>query len=68
VPEDVSRSEDVVTQRFSSQQYVFDDGRVRAFPVEFRYAWPAELDLMARLAGLTWRTAGRDGGGSRSRA
>ena len=43
---------DVVTQRFSSQHYVFADGRVEAHPVEFRYAWPAELDLMARLAGL----------------
>jgi len=28
---------------------------VRAFPVNFRYAWPAELDLMARIAGLTLR-------------
>jgi SAM-dependent methyltransferase len=43
---------DVVTQRFSSQHFVFVDGRVEAYPVEFRYAWPAELDLMARLAGL----------------
>ena len=46
---------DVVTQRASSQHFVFEDGRVRAFPVEFRYAWPAELDLMARIAGLTLR-------------
>jgi SAM-dependent methyltransferase len=43
---------DVVTQRFSSQHYYFVDGRVESFPVEFRYAWPAELDLMARLAGM----------------
>jgi hypothetical protein len=46
---------DVVTQRFSSQHYVFAEGRVDAYPVEFRYAWPSELDLMARLAGLTLR-------------
>jgi hypothetical protein len=46
---------DVVTQRASSQHFVFEDGRVRAFPVNFRYAWPAELDLMARIAGLTLR-------------
>jgi SAM-dependent methyltransferase len=46
---------DVVTQRFSSQHFVFEDGRVRAFPVEFRYAWPAELDLMARVADLELR-------------
>jgi hypothetical protein len=44
---------DVVTQRFSSQHYVFTEAGVEAYPVEFRYAWPAELDLMARLAGLT---------------
>ena len=44
---------DVVTQRFSSQHYVFTEGGVQAYPVEFRYAWPAELDLMARIAGLT---------------
>lgn len=43
---------DVVTQRFSSQHYVFTDGRVEAFPYEFRYVWPSELDLMARLAGM----------------
>jgi Methyltransferase domain len=44
---------DVATQRFSSQHYVFADGDVKTYPVEFRYAWPAEFDLMARLAGMT---------------
>ena len=44
---------DVVTQRFTSQHYVFTDGRVEAFPFEFRYAWPSELDLMARIAGMS---------------
>jgi SAM-dependent methyltransferase len=44
---------DVVTQRFSSQHYVFADDGIQTFPVELRYAWPSELDLMARLAGLT---------------
>jgi SAM-dependent methyltransferase len=43
---------DVVTQRFSSQHYYFDTDGVKSYPVEFRYAWPAELDLMARVAGL----------------
>jgi SAM-dependent methyltransferase len=46
---------DVVTQRFSSQHYHFEDGRVEAHPFEFRYAWPAELDLMARIAGMRLR-------------
>jgi SAM-dependent methyltransferase len=43
---------DVVTQRFSSQHFYIVDGRLEAFPVEFRYAWPPELDLMARMAGM----------------
>jgi len=46
---------DVVTQRFSSQHYVFAEGRVEAFPYEFRYVWPSELDLMARLADMRLR-------------
>ncbi len=43
---------DVVTQRLSGQHYYFKDGLVEASPTEMRYAWPAELDLMARIAGL----------------
>jgi Methyltransferase domain len=43
---------DVVTQQFSSQHYRIDEDGVRARSVAFRYAWPAELDLMARIAGL----------------
>jgi SAM-dependent methyltransferase len=43
---------DVVTQQFSSQHFEIVDGRLEAFPVEFRYVWPAELDLMARIAGM----------------
>ena len=43
---------DVVTQRLSGQHYHLVDGRVQASPIEMRYAWPAELDLMARLAGM----------------
>lgn len=43
---------DVVTQRLTSNHFVVDNGRVSSYPVEGRYAWPAELDLMARIAGL----------------
>jgi SAM-dependent methyltransferase len=43
---------DVVTQRLSGQHYYLEDGGIRASPTEMRYAWPSELDLMARLAGL----------------
>jgi len=31
------------------------DGIVRLYPLQIRYAWPAELDLMAQLAGLRLR-------------
>jgi SAM-dependent methyltransferase len=30
----------------------FDDGSTVVLPVNIRYAWPSEMDLMARLAGL----------------
>src|SRR4051794_22260021 len=43
---------DVVTQRLSGQHFYVEDGRVQPSPTEMRYAWPAELDLMARLAGM----------------
>jgi SAM-dependent methyltransferase len=46
---------DVVTQRLTSNHFVVDDGRVSSYPVEGRYAWPSELDLMARLAGMRLR-------------
>jgi hypothetical protein len=42
----------VVTQRLSGQHYYLEDGAFRPSPIELRYAWPAELDLMARLAGM----------------
>ena len=43
---------DVVTQAFSSQHFYIVDGRLEAYPVQFRYVWPSELDLMARVAGM----------------
>jgi hypothetical protein len=43
---------DTVTQRLSGRHYNFVDGRVEPNPIEMRYAWPSELDLMARLAGM----------------
>lgn len=46
---------DPVAQRLKSQHVVLRDGEVRLYPVEVRYAWPAELDLMAELAGLHLR-------------
>jgi hypothetical protein len=51
---DVSRH-DPVTQQIVSQHVVLSEGGTRLFPVQIRYAWPAELDLMAQLAGLRLR-------------
>jgi SAM-dependent methyltransferase len=43
---------DVVTQRMVSHHYLVVDGKLETFSLPFRFAWPSELDLMARLAGL----------------
>lgn len=43
---------DPVEQIMRTVQAVFSDGTVRLYPADHRYAWPAELDLMAQLAGL----------------
>jgi hypothetical protein len=46
---------DVVSQGQISHHYVLVDGQLEALSVPFRYVWPSELDLMARLAGMTLR-------------
>jgi SAM-dependent methyltransferase len=46
---------EVATQGLVSHHYWVDDGRVETRSVPFRYVWPSELDLMARLAGMTLR-------------
>ncbi len=43
---------DPIGQRITSQHMVFTEKGLRLYPVKIRYVWPAELDLMARLAGL----------------
>ena len=54
---------DVVTQASVSHHYWIEDGRVDVSAPPFRYVWPAELDLMARIAGMSLRE--RWGGWSR---
>ena len=44
---------DVVNQTLTSHHYWSSDGRAEIFDSPHRYAWPAEYDLMARIAGLT---------------
>ena len=54
---------DLATQTFTSNHVtVSADGTGRFWRIPFRYAWPAEMDLMARLAGmrLKHRWAGWD--------
>ncbi len=46
---------DVATQRSRSHHYWFVDGETTTSSPPFRYVWPSELDLMARLAGMELR-------------
>jgi SAM-dependent methyltransferase len=46
---------DLVNQGLVSHHFWESDGRWENLSMPFRYVWPAELDLMARLAGLTLR-------------
>jgi SAM-dependent methyltransferase len=51
---DASRH-DPVAQRVDSTHVVITEGSTKLYPVNVRYAFPPELDLMARLAGLHLR-------------
>jgi SAM-dependent methyltransferase len=59
VPFDVSPTHlgfdtlDLANQRGVSHHYFVNGDRVARFDSPFRFAWPAELDLMAQLAGMT---------------
>jgi hypothetical protein len=44
-----------VTQRVDFQNVLLTAEGIRLQPGAIRYAWPSELDLMARLAGLRLR-------------
>lgn len=52
---------DTVTQQFTSNHLtVSADGTGLFRRIPFRYAWPAEMDLMARIAGLRLRSRWSD--------
>ena len=51
---DASRHHPVKQQVMSQHIFITGEG-IRMYPVKLRYAWPSELDLMARLAGLELR-------------
>ena len=63
---------DANEQRVNARHLFISESGIEMFPVELRYAWPSELDLMARLAGLRLRDRWADWAGtsftSRSRA
>ena len=44
---------DLVAQTVYSHHYRVVDDKLEVFSVPFRYVWPSELDLMARIAGMT---------------
>jgi SAM-dependent methyltransferase len=46
---------DVATQMSYSHHYWVVGGKLEVFSAPYRYVWPSELDLMARLAGMTLR-------------
>jgi hypothetical protein len=46
---------DAAAQRVRSQHIVIDDRAIHRYPVELRFAYPPELDLMARIAGMRLR-------------
>jgi SAM-dependent methyltransferase len=46
---------DFATQIAFSHHYWVVDGQLETFSAPFRYVWPSELDLMARLAGMALR-------------
>ena len=46
---------DPVGQRVRTQHVLVSREGTRLYPIQLRYAWPSELDLMARLAGLGLR-------------
>ena len=60
---DVS-SHDPVSQRTISQHVLIAEGGIKLYPVRVRYAWPSELDLMARLAEMRLQSRWSDWKGS----
>ena len=60
---DISKH-DSVNQFVQSTHVFISESGVKLYPVQVRYAWPSELDLMAQLAGLRLRYRWGDWDGS----
>lgn len=46
---------DTATQIAYSHHYYLEEGQIETSSAPYRYVWPSELDLMARLAGMSLR-------------
>ena len=55
---------DPVNQQVGSQEIFTGASGIKLYPVQVRYSWPSELDLMARLAGIRLRERWGDWDGS----
>lgn len=51
---------DIAQQLGVSHHIWFRDGETKRFSMPWRFAWPAELDLMARIAGMRLRERWQD--------
>jgi SAM-dependent methyltransferase len=56
---------DPVNQRVVSQHVAITEDTVKLYPLQIRYAWPSELDLMAQIAGMRLRERWSDWEGRR---
>ncbi|MFK8032734.1 MAG: hypothetical protein AB8B94_01210 [Hyphomicrobiales bacterium] len=43
---------DITTQKYTSNHIWIEDGVQSQLSIPFRYTWPSELDLMARMVGF----------------
>ena len=55
---------DPVNQFVHSQHLFVSESGIKLYPVQVRYSWPSELDLMAQLAGMRLRERWGDWDGS----
>ena len=57
-------SHDPVNQLVHTQHLFVSESGIKLYPVQVRYSWPTELDLMAQLAGMRLRERWGDWDGS----
>ena len=50
-----------ISQQVTSQKIVLTEHGIHLYPIKVWFAWPSELDLMARLRGCVWGSGGKTG-------